>query len=289
MKQVVIIPVIRKEKDDLYTSETVSLFKENGAEVIMETKHSKMPYASGAKFADGDELYKNCDLIVVLGGDGTILRAAENALKYDIPLFGINLGRLGYMAELEKDELHLIDNIFKGMSAVEERMVLSVDILRASGETVHLREALNDVVINRGGYTRTIDIDLFSDGKNVRTIRADGLIIATPTGSTAYSMAAGGSVLDPTLKCICATPICPISRYACPTVFSGDSVLEVAHIDERDESWNITIDGDDIGELYRGDTLVIKRSDKVVKMLSVKDEGFFEILNNKISKYELKK
>ncbi|MBQ8837036.1 MAG: NAD(+)/NADH kinase [Clostridia bacterium] len=288
MKQVVIIPVIRKENDDMYTTETVSHFINNGAEVWMDVKHSTMQYANGAKFACGDDLYKNCDLIVVLGGDGSILRAAEKALTVDVPILGVNLGRLGYMAELEKDELHLINNIYKGKYRVEERMVLSIDVCR-DGETFPIRDALNDVVINRGGYTRSIDIDLYADGKSVRTIRADGLILSTPTGSTAYSMSAGGSVLDPTLECICATPICPSSRYACPIVFSGNSTLTVIHSDDRNESWNVTIDGEGVTPLRCGEELIIRRSEKYVKMLSLKDEGFFETLNNKISKYELKK
>ena len=148
---------------------------------------------------------------------------------------------------------------------------------------------MNDVVINRGGYTRSIDMDLYADKKSVRTIRADGLIIATPTGSTAYSMAAGGSVLDPTLECICATPICPSSRYACPIVFSGNATLEVANNYERTEKWGITIDGESAPPLCFDERLVVKRSEKAVKMLMLKDEGFFETLNNKISQYELKK
>ncbi len=289
MKRVVVSPVIRSEKDELYTLQTVFRFLSNGAEVWMDKKHQGSAYSSGAQFADGDKLYENCELIVALGGDGTILRAAENALKFDVPLLGVNLGRLGYMAELEKDELELIDKIFKDEYALEKRMVLSIYISHVNGEVEPLREALNDVVINRGGYTRSIDMDLYADKKSVRTIRADGLIVATPTGSTAYSMAAGGSVIDPTLECICATPICPISRYACPTVFSGNSTLEIVNGDDRAENWSITIDGESVTPLCSGEKLVIKRSDKTVKMLMLKDEGFFETLNNKISKYELKK
>ncbi len=289
MKRVVIAPVIRSEKDELYTLQTVFRFLSSGATVCMAENHNGHAYASGAQFFSEDKLYDDCELIVALGGDGTILRAAENALKYNVPLLGVNLGRLGYMAELEKDELHLIDNIFKGEYTLEDRMVLSVYIHRENGNHETLREALNDVVISRGGYTRSIDMDLYADSKSVRTIRADGLIIATPTGSTAYSMAAGGSVIDPTIECICATPICPISRYACPTVFSGNSVLEIVNGDERAENWSITIDGESVTPLSFGEKLVIKRSAKTVKMLLLKDEGFFETLNNKISKYELKK
>ena len=289
MKKVVIVPVIRKLDDTLSTVSTIEKFRNNGAEVWMDEIHKGELYVHNSKLASHDELYKDADLIVALGGDGTILRAAENALKYDVPILGINLGRLGYMAELEKNELDLIDNIFKGEFGIELRMTLSVDVDFSSGVHSHIGDVLNDVVIGRGRYAHCIDIDLLADNKMVRTIRSDGLIIATPTGSTAYSMAAGGSVLDPTLECICATPIVPISRYACPIIFSGDSVLEIIHNDDRSNEWNLILDGEETGGLCCGDRLVIRRSQKAVKMLTLKNEGFFETLNNKISKYELKK
>lgn len=288
MKRITILPTIRKEKDDIYIEQTAARFLKNGAEVWMEDAFSQEAYAKGVNFAPLDAVYQNSDLLVVLGGDGSILRAAQNALRYDIPLLGINLGRLGYMAELEKDELALIENIYTGQYTIEERMTLSVSACDADGAVLPLATVLNDVVIGRGGYSRGIDIDLRADGKNVRTIRSDGLILATPTGSTAYSMAAGGSVLDPTIKCICATPIAPISRYACPIVFSGGSVLEVVHSDDRAMQWMITVDGEETRPLYHGERLIVKHADTSLKMLSLKNDGFFETLNNKISKYELK-
>ena len=288
MKRVAILPTIRKELDDLYIIQTVAQFLKNGAEVWMENTFAGEAYAESVHFAATDAVYESSDLIVVLGGDGSILRAAQNALRYDIPLLGINLGRLGYMAELEKDELDLIDNIYAGQYTIEERMTLSVCACNADGAILPLGTVLNDVVIGRGSYSRGIDIDLRADGKNVRTIRSDGLIVATPTGSTAYSMAAGGSVLDPTLKCICATPIAPISRYACPIVFSGDSTLEIVHSDDRATRWMVTVDGEETRPLYLGEHLIVRRADTALKMLSLKNDGFFETLNSKISKYELK-
>lgn len=288
MKHVAIIPIIRKDEDVVYAEQVIARFLQNGATVWMADTFVKESYAAGANFASENTVYQNSDLIVVLGGDGSILRAAQNALQYDIPLLGINLGRLGYMAELEKDELALIDTLYNGKYAIEERMTLSVSICEKSGDCMPLGIVLNDVVIGRGGYARSIDMDLRADDKPVRTIRADGLILATPTGSTAYSMAAGGSVLDPTLECICATPIAPISRYACPTVFSGNSVLEIVHNDDRAESWTVTVDGADTRPLCHGERLIVQRANESVKMLSLKREGFFETLNKKISKYELK-
>ncbi|MBR5315040.1 MAG: NAD(+)/NADH kinase [Clostridia bacterium] len=240
------------------------------------------------EFMDTEAVYGSCDFIIVLGGDGSILRAAKNAITYGKSVLGINLGRVGYMAELEKDEISLISNVFTNNYSIEKRMTVSVSVRTESGSAIDLGTALNDVVIERGSYSQCADLSLFADGKNVRAFRADGLIISTPTGSTAYSMAAGGSVLDPTLECICATPICPISRYACPTIFSGNSVLEITHKDERIGGLVVSVDGEALHKLAIGETLVVKKSEKPVSMISVKDEGFFETLNNKISQYELK-
>ena len=289
MKNVAIVAVVRNFDDNLYTFGTAKKFFDNGFKVWFEDIHKGQMYADNFTVADSDTVFKNAELIVVLGGDGTILRAAEKALKYDLPILGINLGRLGYMAELEKDELSQIDNLFSDNFGIEKRMTLSVDVVTESGESIYLGDVLNDVVVCKGKYAHCIDIDLFADKKPVRTIRSDGLIISTPTGSTAYSMAAGGSVLDPTLECICATPIVPISRYACPLIFSGDSVLEVFNNDERAEEWSLLLDGVEKYLLRCGDKISIKKSDKFVKMITLKNESFFETLNNKISKYELKK
>ena len=288
MKRVAIVPTLRKEQDAQYTAQTIAEFLRQGASVWMDTRYAKEYAGENVYFADAEDVYKNCDLIVVLGGDGSILRAAQAALRYDVPLFGINLGRLGYMAEIEKNELSLIERIYTGKYSIEKRMLLSVGILQADGTLLKIGDALNDVAVGRGGYSHTIDIHLLADGRSVRTMRSDGVVICTPTGSTAYSMSAGGSVLDPTLECICVTPVCPLSRYACPIVFSGNSTIEILHDDERSAQWNLVVDGEEERPLYIGEKLVITKSEKMVKMLSVKDEGFFETLNQKISKYELK-
>ncbi len=288
MKQVVMIPTLRKEQDIEYTQQAIAAFHKYGATVRMEERNRDTFGNAAVQFFSDESMYQDCDLIVVLGGDGSILRAAQNALRHDVPLFGINLGRLGYMAEIEKNEIHLIENIYSGKYTVENRMTLSVGVRTADGAYTELGTALNDVVVARGGHAHSMDLLLLADGKAVRTVRSDGLIVCTPTGSTAYSMSAGGSVLDPTLECICVTPICPLSRYACPIIFSGKSTIEIIDIDDRIAACGLAIDGEAGRPLHEGDTLVVRQSKKSVKMLSVKDEGFFETLNNKISKYELK-
>lgn len=288
MKQVVMIPTLRKEQDLEYTRQAIAEFTRHGATVWMEERHKELFCETPVRFFLQDMTYPMCDLIVVLGGDGSILRAAQKALQYDLPLLGINLGRLGYMAELEKSEIALLANLYTGEYTVEQRMTLQVGVRTADGTFSELGLALNDVVIGRVGYAHSIDLLLLADGKAVRTVRSDGLIVCTPTGSTAYSMSAGGSVLDPMLQCICVTPICPLSRYACPIVFSGESTIEIVDIDDRIEECGVVIDGEESRVLHEGDTLVVRHSAQTVRMLSLKDEGFFETLNKKISKYELK-
>lgn len=288
MRRVAVVPTIRIPNDRLYTEQTVAKLLQCGFEVWMDRAYSNTAFSTGARFAVGEALYSNVDWIVVLGGDGSMLRAAKSAVRYDLPLLGINLGRLGYTAELEKDELELLEKIGKGEYIIERRMTLFVERVEASGRQTLCESALNDVVVARGGYSKIVDLKLCADGKAVRTIRSDGIIFATPTGSTAYSMTAGGSVLDPTLECICATPICPLSGYARPIVFSGNSVLELENVGDRGVFVGVTVDGAEAFPLAQGEKIEIRRSDLYVRMLALKNDGFFGVLNNKLSKYELK-
>lgn len=288
MRRVAVVPTIRKQEDTLYTSKTVAKLLSCAFEVWMDQQYSNSSFAPGVRFAAGDSVYSNADWIVVLGGDGSMLRAAKSAVRHDIPLIGINLGRLGYTAELEKDELELLEKIGRNEYSIERRMMLSVLRVDPAGRRTICESALNDVVVARGGYSKIVDLKLCADGKSVRTIRADGIIFATPTGSTAYSMTAGGSVLDPTLECICATPVCPLSRYARPIVFSGNSVLELENVGERGVFVGVTVDGSETLPLAQGEKIVIRRSDLHVQMLTLKNDGFFGVLNNKLSEYELK-
>lgn len=287
MHRIVVYPNIRKESDAMYTATAAERLLSAGASVCMPTFAKSALKFDAMEYADDGKLYDGADLILVLGGDGTILHAAKFALAHDIPLLGINLGRLGYMAELEKDELSMLDRLFCNEYEIEKRMTLCAEI-ESAGKRRFLGYVLNDVVIDRGGYAKAVDLFLRADEKPVRAYRSDGVIFATPTGSSSYSLAAGGSFVDPKLSCICVTPICPISRYACPTIFSGKTVLEVENIDDRAASLPITMDGENIASLGFGDKLKIKKSQLPLKMVSVKGDGFFGVLNEKIKEYELK-
>ena len=213
------------------------------------------------------------NVIAALGGDGTILRAAHLAVKHDVPVIGINLGRIGYMAELDRSEIQLISRYFEGGFREETRMMLRVE---AEGRTFY---ALNDAVFHAKSK-HMAQYTLTCNGNVVNEYRGDGIILATPTGSTAYSMSAGGSVIDPRLSCIGVTPICPQSLTARPLVFAPDSKLKV-----RAESAEcvLTVDGREPHTLKEGSEVKVCRSIKKLRMLRMKSDGFYEVLRNKIS------
>ena len=221
-----------------------------------------------------DEIYSEAELVIVIGGDGSMLDAARRAAKNGVPVLGINMGRVGYMTELEMDELELIDRVFEGKYRLDERAMLSVKIVSSKGQTRFTAEALNEAVVANGSTARIIDIEL-SDGEElVSTYRADGLVVATPTGSTAYSLSAGGPVVDPRLSCICVTPVCPHSIMARPMIFPDTAELRVKNICVREKVLHLTVDGKATFEMYFGDTAIITKSDIKAKLLRVKDEGF---------------
>ena len=190
----------------------------------------------GGKCVDRVE---EADVIAVLGGDGTIMRAAHLAGNHNLPMIGINLGRVGYMAELDWSEIGLLRGYFDGNYREEERMI---------------------------------------NGNTVNEYRGDGLIIATPTGSTAYSMSAGGSVIDPRLRCICVTPICPQALGAKPLVFAPDSKLSLT---AESQECMLTVDGGEAQALRSGTEAKVFRSRRSLRMIRLKEDGFYEVLRKK--------
>lgn len=229
-----------------------------------------------------DTVYAESDILIVLGGDGTILEVARRAAQRGTPILGINLGRLGYMAELEHGELDQLGRLFTGDYEIDSRSMLRVELL-SGGELKSFCYALNDAVISNGSVSRMIDLELSEGGVPVTTYRADGLIIATPTGSTAYSMSAGGAIVDPRVSCFCATPICPHSFIARPLIFADSSVLEVRNICVREKMLYLTVDGRMNFELYRNQVVRITKSDLQTRLIRLKKCGFYRKLRQKMS------
>ena len=229
-----------------------------------------------------DPLYAEADIVIVLGGDGSILEAARRAATGGTPILGINFGRLGYMAELEAGQLDELHRLFTGEYTLERRMMLRVDLLGSGGELKSFCYALNDAVVSNGSVARVIDLELAENGETVTTYRADGLIIATPTGSTAYSMSAGGAIVDPSVGCFCVTPICPHSFAARPLIFSDRSVLEIRNICVREKMLYLTVDGKMSFELLRGQSVRVTRSRLETKLVRFRKSGFYRVLCRKL-------
>lgn len=226
-------------------------------------------------YCSPEEIYERAELVVVLGGDGAMLDAARRAAPAGIPILGINMGRVGYMTEMEFDEIELIDRVFDGSCRTDERTLLQATVLSPSGQRKFSAYALNEAAITNGSAARIVDLQL-SDGEElIYTYRADGLVVATPTGSTAYSLSAGGPIVDPKLSCFCVTPICPHSLLARPLIFPDTAQLKIKNVCNREKVLNLTLDGRVTFDLYFGDTVQIHRSEMKVKLLRIKDESFY--------------
>lgn len=232
------------------------------------------------RYEDDDDFFAKTDVVFTIGGDGTILRAAQKASYYNKPIIGVNMGRVGFMAEVEPTELDLIDNLISGNYRIEDHLMLDVRIER-NGEVVYTGTALNDVIINHGAMNRMIDASVYYGNNLIRDYVADGLIFATPTGSTAYSLSAGGAAVDPTLETILLTPICAYSLNSRPILFSPDAKLYTVFNSMKTPSF-VTVDGMDNVPLTQFDRVFIEKSNRVTKLIKFKDLSFYEILNTKL-------
>lgn len=217
------------------------------------------------------------DLAIVLGGDGRMMHTAKFAAPKGIPLLGINLGRIGYLTELEPNELPLLERLFQGEYTSEERMMLEVE-----ADGFPLQIALNDVVISNDTATRIVKIGAKNRGHSIGQYFADGIIAATPTGSTAYSLSAGGSVIDPTLRCVCVTPICPISPVARPLVFSDQSELRFENLADGDYPLRLTVDGVLMGQLRPKEAVTVRPAQQKTTLIRLKQDSFCEVLYRKM-------
>lgn len=228
-----------------------------------------------------EELYREAQLAVVLGGDGAMLDVARRAAPMGLPILGINMGRIGYMTELEMDELSLLDRVFRGDYSIDERTLLQAQVRSSTGQTKFTSFALNEAAITNGTAARIVDLQLSDGEEMIYTYRADGLVIATPTGSTAYSLSAGGPIVDPKLSCFCVTPICSHSLLARPLVFPDTAELRIKNICNREKVLHLTMDGRTTADLYYGDTVYITKSEKTVKLLRLKEESFYSKIRMK--------
>ena len=237
-------------------------------------------------FTDKKTLYEESDVIISLGGDGTLIAAARNCAKFNKPIMGINLGHLGFLSEMEKDELYGLNKLLSGDYSVDERMMITCKFTDIDGRFYEFH-CLNDIIISRGSYPRMIDINLKISGETVKSYTADGLIISTPTGSTAYSLAAGGPVVEPNVKVMIVTPICPHSLENRAILFSDERELEISVNEKYNKKVFVSPDGQDSVEV-KG-SITVKKSPYTTKLLRINNKSFYSILNDKLSERGAKK
>jgi len=252
---------------------------ERGLEVLPDPEAGRWTSASGIPRA---ELTQRADLVVVLGGDGTLLAVARAIGDRDVPILGVNLGTLGFLAETAREDLFpTLEAVLEGQFVIEERMRFDVSVER-DGKVLGRFTALNDAVISNTGMSRLVHLATRADGAEVTTYHADGLIVATPTGSTAYSLSAGGPLLLPTLQAIVLTPISAHTLTQRPLVLPETSVVEIYVEERRGGEVHLTVDGQ-VGRALEDDDLVtVRRSDYPARLLVSSDQNRFELMRAKL-------
>lgn len=234
----------------------------------------------GIRFVTMEEALRDCELLICFGGDGTILHAARMVGRRQIPLLGINTGTMGFMAELESDELELLGKIMDGSYTLDKRMLIHVAVKR-NGRIIYEDEALNDAVITKGAVARVIQLTVSCDKQEAMRFDGDGVIVATPTGATAYSMSAGGPIVEPSAENIIITSICAHAMFNRSLVLAKQRQVsvKVGRVGKRNAF--LSVDGGKAFRLNGDDEVIITASNRKVNLLKVKDTSFYAILNHK--------
>ncbi len=251
------------------------IFNKHDIEVYIDTISAAMIDVMGMEF---DLLCKQCDALVTLGGDGTLISAVRRSFNYDKPILGIYAGNLGFLADISMEELdEFVGNMLKGKSRIDERSVLEAKIIK-NGEEITMY-AFNDIVLTRPSISNMIHIETLVDAKAFNTYYGDGVIVSTPTGSTAYNLSAGGPVLFPLTQVFALTPICPHSLTQRPVVLPGKFSIEMKTPQNRAL---IIIDGQDMHELGQGESIHIRLASKTVKLIHREEFNYFDVLKEKL-------
>lgn len=228
------------------------------------------------------DLAADADLVIAIGGDGTMLYAGNLAVRFDKPLLGINRGRLGFLADVSPDEiLTSVDNILAGNYSAESRLVMTADLIDAKGRRTS-GIALNDVVVQRRASGRMLDVVTSIAGQYVNTHSGDGLIIASPTGSTAYALSCGGPIIEPQLDAVVIVPICPHTLTDRPIVIPAAQPIQIRILSREGTDAEVTLDGRSIGEMQAGDTLAIHAAEARLRLIHPPGYDFYSILRTKL-------
>ena len=251
------------------------------ADYIVSTEQKEYFLNTSARFLSKEEMIEECDVIIAVGGDGTIIHAA----KAGKPILGINAGRIAFMAGLEPTELDMLKNLIDGNYENDRRMMLKADVCNADGTVIKTCYCINDVVLARGTQIKMEDISVEHNGKLINNYTADGIIISTPTGSTAYSLSAGGPVVDPQIESILLTPICTHSLFSRALIFKPDSVFKLYSPNLIE--LGLSCDGDETVTVPEGHYVLVRKAEIYGEFIRIKNETFLEILNSKLAQRRL--
>ena len=284
MKTAIVVN-LSKENAIYCAKQIVKLLRLNGAEICMLSECK--PFYSDKKIVFSntiEELFLQCDVAITVGGDGTIIHAAKYAAPCKKPIIGVNVGRLGFAADVEADEIGQLTRLLSGDYYSEMRMLLDIAVVKNNKSKHYL--AVNDAVMAHGQLSKIVDFQLSLDDEIISKYRADGLLFSTPTGSTAYSLSAGGPILAPQMDCILMTPVCPHSLFSRSVLFDGKSELSVMVKIPLGCSCVLTIDGEENINICDSDKVIIRKSSQRLELLSIHKRNFYKRLNEKLKERE---
>jgi len=234
------------------------------------------------KIVDMDVLGQSCDIVIVVGGDGSVLRGARALAKYGVPLLGVNRGRLGFLTDILPDDIeNKVNDVLAGKFTSEKRFLLDMDVKR-HGAIVETADALNDVVLHPGQFIHMLEFEIYVDGAFVTSQRSDGVIVSTPTGSTAYSLSGGGPILHPKLDAIVIVPMNPHTLSSRPIVVAGDSEITIVVGEHNRAQPMVTCDGQSHAEVQTGDVICIRKKQQQLELLHPVDYNFYERCRSKL-------
>lgn len=275
--KIYLVPNFEKEKTkDVFDKTSKILLELNAQIIISDNSIQDDSYI----YYDENDAFYNCDYVIVIGGDGTIIHTAKKAAIYNKAVLGINCGRVGYLAGLELDDLSKLSNLFDGKFKVESRNILKATFCH--GDNILALPFLNDAVVTRGSVSRMIDISV-GFGDSTVDYRADGVIISTSTGSTAYSMAAGGPIVDPELNAILVTPISAYSLSNRPLVLKNSEQLTITNDSDVNNDVYISVDGENSYKIPSNEKIFISNSSLTAKLIKIDNTSFFDTLSDKLS------
>ena len=284
MKRVILCPNPYRDKGLSAAKEADEILRQMGMETVfcLPFKPEGGEQQYGVTCRPLQQELRGSDLVIAFGGDGTILHLARTAAMRGVPVLGVNLGSLGFMSDLELGELHLLRNLSSGRVRREKRMMLDVSVLR-EGHTVYVSSALNDAVVSKGAMARVIRLQVMAGEDQLGVFAGDGVVVATPTGSTGYSLSAGGPIVEPTAQNFVISPICAHTVFSSSFVLSAAGTVTVSPADQGRKQVYLSVDGGRAFALRQGDKVRVCRSRYETELLRLTDKSLYEVLRTKMA------